>query len=149
MRILKIFTLAGLTFILLLLVSSCSKDRDNSILNDELKSGAMNNSYSTGETFQVNKFATGRIMNMINKYIMGHEFANKPFGNSFAGGTPGNADDDQPGQGTGSLTIGGDNYPLNFGAYEGFEDGWFDLYLLDFVPYDPDDIAEGSNGDIF
>lgn len=152
MKIFKIFKLTGLAVILLMLLFSCSKDND--VRNDSpqtLKSEAAGDKIFAEGVFD-KQFASGKFNKMLANYKEPYVYSENSGTFVFPDNSQGSGGGDIPPVpvvGNGSFTINGATYPLYFGAAGGYNDGWFDLVLIDKIPEDPELELTDFNGIYF
>ena len=115
------FALIGVVVFLLLLLNSCSKDNDlQTQPQEQWKTGAFGNK----------KFTDSPIQKVFTKYNGSVNFANNSGNTHFTGSNgPGSGS----ATGNGNFTYDGISYPLIFGGYAAYEDGWYEVILIDQV----------------
>ena len=108
-----------LVFVLLLIITACSKDENNiTRFRETQKTSAIGDKVFTGNILQ----------KVFTNYYGSFNFADNAGSNHFAGSN-------EPGSGSptgyGNFTYDGISYPLIFGGYDDYDDGWFEIIFAD------------------
>lgn len=131
MKKLATYLNSGILILFVILAISCSKEEANKINPNNHKSTttAMDKSFANG--IHGNEFVSGQLNSVMTHYNGMTNFANNTGNNNFTGSGPGSGGGGNGNSGSGSFTVFNTTYPIDFGGFESWGDGWFSIYLID------------------
>jgi hypothetical protein len=131
MKKLKTYIFSGIILMFLILAYSCSKEEENIANPDTQKSETivMDKTFANG--MHGNQFANGKFNSVLTHFNGMANFATSGGGNNNFAGSGGGSGSGGNGTGSGSFSLNGTTYPILFGGFESFDDGWFEILFLD------------------